>query len=76
MKIKLKAQIVREYIAKNNLSYRKFAHILGYDSGQLSNWINGTRTIGWRAREIMQKKMKLSWDELFFIEEELGGGVE
>ena len=61
---------------KHNISNRKFSHTIGYDSAQLSNWLNGKRFIGCNAREAIQKETKLSWDELFFIEEELGGGVE
>jgi transcriptional regulator with XRE-family HTH domain len=49
------------------MSLRTFSHKIGYDSAQVSNWLNGKRFIGNNAREKIQKYMKLDWDTLFEI---------
>ena len=68
--IRLKVKPIEEYILKNNLSCRQLAHLLGYDSAQISNWLNGKRFVSARARQRLQDFFKWEWDELFKIVED------
>jgi len=67
IKAVLKKQSLMNWATKRNLTDRELAHILGYDTGQFSNWIHRVRCVSPKARAKIMKITKLKWDELFRI---------
>jgi hypothetical protein len=64
---RLRVKTFQEYILRNNISIRILSHKIGYDSGQMTNWLGGKRFVGPTARRRIQKYMKMEWDSLFEI---------
>ena len=70
MKIGLKKVVLREKLARKNLSQNCFARKIGISSGDMSQLFAGTRNPSPKLREKMMKELKLEegcFDEIFTI---------
>jgi len=67
MKVRLKKENFLRLLAKKNLSCRQFAHKIGFDSAQVTNWVTGKRFVSPNAREKIQRFLQEDWDDLFRI---------
>lgn len=68
-KVRLKGDFIQGHILKNNMTIKEFAKQAGVNHVQFARCIRGIGRLGANSRNALQKYMKLSWDELFEIEE-------
>lgn len=64
-------EVLHTYLQKNNLSYVKFCHMSGVNTGTLSRLIQGSKPISLRQLEQITRGMELPEDALFdlYVEE-------
>lgn len=68
MKVQIKADRIREIIARRNMSQNRLAQRLGTTSGYLSQLINGKRYPSPKMRENLLKVLDgYDFDELFIL---------
>lgn len=73
MKVTLKVRVLKEYIARQNLTQNEFGERVGSSSGFMAQLLHGTRQPSAYTRARLCKTTKLSFDDLFLIEPEEEG---
>lgn len=64
--VKLKAEIVKKYIAKHNMTHLEFSSLLRTSPAFFSQLLHGTRNPGPELRKQLMKLMKIKdWNVLF-----------
>ena len=65
MKVKIKKEVLKDYLLKHNISQEQFSLECGLHEGTISLILTPRVTVGAKVRQAIMNKTGLSWEHLF-----------